>query len=176
MTSLKNRLLVGSVLTLLALGGMAVQIPSSMDPGLKFDLSEPFCIYGGLLLGPLAGLLIVGAKNALHHLLVSPHLIGHFCNLWAVGTMTVVTVVVFRRQRQRNNSVIKALSFSLAAGTLARIAVMIVVNLFAIQHYGLSLTEAERYALTASLLFNLAQGIATSLCLLLVIPLVSRRV
>jgi riboflavin transporter len=151
------------VLALLAFAGMILQVSYPPDPGLKFDLSEPFCVVGGILAGPWAGLLIVLLKNALHLRFVGGDLIGHVCNSWAVGTMTVVAAVLTRRRAS-----LPSASMALGAAVLARAAVMVPVNILAIQHYGMTTGEAARYAVTISLCFNLVQGLATSLLVLVV--------
>ena len=68
----------------------------------------------------------------------------------------------------------KALAMGLLAGIAARMVVMVVVNLFAIQHYGLTPAQALQYATTTALLFNLIQGAGTALLVLMISPILAR--
>ncbi|HOO96268.1 MAG TPA: ECF transporter S component [Caldisericia bacterium] len=163
------------LLSALAFVGMFVQISFPLAPFLKFDLSEIFCLLGGIVLGPISGLIIVVIKSFLHYVIIEPEIFGHVMNVIAVGTMTIVASYAYIfSQKVRGSSKVQNFWFAggLVVAIIARTAIMIPANWLAIlytpykDHFMLNgvfnWEFAGIYVYTQSLFFNLIQGVASA--------------
>ncbi|MCK5743207.1 MAG: ECF transporter S component [Caldisericia bacterium] len=169
-----------ALLSALSFAGTFIQLSFWLAPWLKFDLSEIFCILGGIIFGPWIGLLIVGLKNVLR-LMVSPDLIGHAMNFFAVGTMTVIVGYFCLLAKKRNKQPAERYSWIVAGlilGIIVRIGIMIPINWVAILYtpykevfmvdgvYNWGFARA--YVYTTTTIFNGIQGVVSAV---LVTPL-----
>ncbi len=161
-----KKLVVAALLVALSLAGMMFQVSYPVNPYLKFDLSEIFCILGGILLGPWVGLMIVALKSYLHLLLGSYDIIGHTMNVLAVGSMVVVTSLIFRPFRTNKNRW-GWLVFALLMGVIVRTLIMIPANLLVIKlwwgSYFPDMNAALFFVYIAAVSFNLIQGVASGI-------------
>jgi len=169
-----------ALLSALSFAGMFIQFSFWLAPWLKFDLSEIFCILGGIIFGPWIGLLIVGLKNSLH-MMVSPDPIGHAMNFFAVGTMTVIVGYFCLLAKKRNKQPAERYPWIVAGlivGLIARIGIMIPVNWVAVLYTpykevfmteaGYNWEFARAYVYTTTTIFNGIQGVVSAV---LVTPL-----
>jgi riboflavin transporter FmnP len=95
-------------------------------PFLQFDFSEAFCLIGGFVMGPLWGLGIVLLKNILHFS-IDGNWVGHISNFIAVGTMTVVSSLIWTSAKKKQN-IWPLIIIGLTIGVLIRIIIMIPAN------------------------------------------------
>lgn len=162
MTKTTKNLVVIAMLVALAVVGMIPQIPSPFDANLKFDFSEFFCILGGMVFGPLVGLLIVALKSAIHFGLFGGDLVGHLVNIVSVGVMVVAISLVFRPFKDTPKKWLW-LVISIIVGVVARVLVMIPVNMFVTSTIWLIPDQTTRivFVYGASVPFNLTQGIVS---------------
>lgn len=161
--STKNLVII-SMLMALSFIGFAIQFTIPMIAPLKFDLSEFFCIIGGLIFGPLVGLLIVAVKVILHYFFFEPEPIGHIMNFIAVGSMVVVSSLIFRPFREKQNKWMW-LIIGIVAGVIVRTAIMVPTNFIVLKHWWGSFfpdaVAAQAFVYGTSIPFNLIQGVAS---------------
>ncbi len=161
MTKTTKNLVFISLLMAFAFIGFAIQITVPMLAPLKFDLSEFFCILGGLIFGPLVGLLIVAVKVILHFFFFEAEPIGHIMNFIAVGSMVVVSSLIFRPFREKSSKWMW-LIVGIVAGVLVRTAIMIPTNFVVLKfwwgNYFPNAAAAQAFVYGTSVPFNLIQG------------------
>ncbi|MBP6926701.1 MAG: ECF transporter S component [Caldisericales bacterium] len=159
--SVKTIAIIG-VLACLAFVGMIFQVPSWMDPNLKFDFSEAFCLLGTFAFGPVAGVLIIAIKDLLHHFLIAPEPIGHVANFIAMSTFCLVSYAVFKPFSKNKNYLIW-LGVALLVGVVARTLIMIPTNMISIKFYGLDLKGMSQFVYFIAPIFNLILGTMSSI-------------
>lgn len=159
MTKTTKNLVTIAMLVALAVVGMIPQVPSPFNVNLQFDFSEFFCILGGLIFGPLIGLLIVFLKTSIHFLLFGGDLIGHGLNIVAVGVMTVVVSMIFRPFKDSPKKWLWMV-IGIISGVIARTLVMIPVNMITTSTIWLIPDETARmvFVYGSSVPFNITQG------------------
>lgn len=161
MTKTTKNLVTIAMLMAFAFVGYALQVTSPFSPWLKFDFSEFFCILGGMLFGPLVGLLITGVKVLLHFLFIEPEPIGHTMNFVAVGTMVVVISLIFRQFKDSPKKWLW-LIIAIMAGVVARALIMIPSNFIAMKFWWSSFFPEAQTAMlfvyASSIPFNITQG------------------
>jgi riboflavin transporter FmnP len=161
MTKTTKNLVTIAMLMAFAFVGYVLQIVSPFSPWLKFDFSEFFCILGGMLFGPLVGLLITAVKVLLH-MFVEPEPVGHVMNFIAVGTMVVVTSLIFRQFKDSPKKWLW-LMIAIIAGVVARALIMIPANFIAMKFWWGSFFPDSQSAMifvyASSIPFNITQGI-----------------
>lgn len=168
-----------ALLSALSFVGMYIQVSFWLAPWLKFDLSEIFCLLGGIIFGPWIGLLIVGMKNVLHYLLGSGQLIGVSMNFIAVGTMTLIVGFVWKRAKNEKNARTRynKLIIGLIIAVIIRIVIMIPTNwlILLFTFYGDNFIIAGTRSLNGAGIvylyihnpvFNVIQGILSSILLM----------
>lgn len=161
-----KKLVIASLLVALSFAGMMFQVSYPINPNLRFDLSEIFCLLGGIVLGPWVGLLIVAIKSLMHMILIQWEPIGHTMNVLAVGSMVVVTSLIFSSFRA-NKKRWGWLVLALLVGIIVRTLIMIPTNLLVIRlWWGLyfpDMNAALFFVYIAAPSFNLIQGIASGI-------------
>jgi riboflavin transporter FmnP len=162
MTKTTKNLVSIAMLMAFAIVGYMLQVTSPFSPWLKFDFSEIFCILGGMIFGPLIGLLIVAVKVLMHFLLVEPEPVGHVLNFIAVGTMVVVISLIFRAFRDSPKKWLW-LIIGIVAGVVSRALIMIPANFIAMKFWWGSFfpsaQDAMLFVYASSIPFNMTQGI-----------------
>lgn len=101
------------------------QVPYPGAPWLKLELSDVPALIGSFIMGPVAGLIIVGIKNVLFMLIrLSPEsIIGLPMNIIASGVMVLLCGAIYQRNKRFTTAII-----ALTAGALLSVAVMIPAN------------------------------------------------
>ena len=141
---------------------------------LKLDVSTLPGLVGGLMFGPVAGVLVELVKNILHFFLKNSDglLIGELANFLAGASFIAVAVAL-----QRRFKTVKALVAGLALGTLAMTLIMAAANYFLLLPayavmFQLSVEEllamfqmdsVWSYIIYAIVPFNLLKGLVLSL-------------
>ena len=164
MTKTTKNLVIAAMLVALAVVGMIPQVPSPFNPALQFDLSEFFCILGGLIFGPWVGLLITFLKTAIHFLTFGGDLIGHALNVVAVGVMVVVVSSIFRPFKGTPKKWLWMV-IAVVSGVIARTLVMIPVNFITTSTIWLIPDQTARmvFVFGSSVPFNLTQGVLSGM-------------
>ena len=159
MTKTTKNLVTIAMLVALAVVGMIPQVPSPFNTNLQFDFSEFFCILGGLIFGPLIGLLIVFLKTSIHFLLFGGDLIGHGLNIVAVGVMVTVVSMIFRPFKDSPKKWLWMV-IGIISGVIARTLVMIPVNMITTSTIWLIPDATARmvFVYGSSVPFNITQG------------------
>jgi riboflavin transporter FmnP len=141
---------------------------------LKLDVSTLPGLVGGLMFGPVAGVLVELVKNILHFFLKNSDglLIGELANFLAGASFIAVAVAL-----QRRFKTVKALVAGLALGTLAMTLIMAAANYYLLLPayavmFQLSVEEllamfqmdsVWSYIIYAIVPFNLLKGLVLSL-------------
>jgi len=161
-----TRLVTLSFLSAIAFVMQALNFPLPMFPQfLKIDFSEIPALIGGLLYGPVAGIVIEGLKNLLHFLFYGSDTgiipIGQLSNFIAGSLFVTLTVIISRKVGER-----KGLWMGLATATLVMAVVMTLANWYVIFpaysfliHW--TVTESQKWALIILGVapFNVVKGI-----------------
>lgn len=127
-------------------------------PFLEYDPSELVALVAGFAIGPLAGVLVVLLKNALH-MLTNPEPIGHLANFLAGATLVFVLASIYRLKKTR-----LVAGASLVAGSLAMTAVMAIANrYFFLPIWGVPSDQVAGLIASAIVPFNLAKAGMSSL-------------
>ena len=162
--SVKTITIIG-VLSCLSFLGMLIQIPFWVDPILKFDFSEIFCLLGTFMLGPVAGVLIIAIKDILRHFLVTPDAIGLTANFIALSTFCLVSYAVFKPFSKNKNYLIW-FGVALLIGVVARALIMLPTNEISIRLYGLNPQGWGKFIYYSAPLFNLISGTVSSIIMI----------
>jgi len=161
-----TRLVTLSFLSAIAFVMQALNFPLPMFPQfLNIDFSEIPALIGGLLYGPVAGIVIEGLKNLLHFLFYGSDTgiipIGQLSNFIAGSLFVTLTVIISRKVGER-----KGLWMGLATATLVMAVVMTLANWYVIFpaysfliHW--TVTESQKWALIILGVapFNVVKGI-----------------
>lgn len=161
MTKTTKNLVTIAMLMAFAFVGYYIQIPSPFSPWLKFDLSEFFCILGGMLFGPLVGLLVTGVKVLFHYMFIEPEPVGHVMNFVAVGTMVTVISLIFRQYKESPKKW-TWLMIAIISGVIARALIMVPANFIAMKIWWSNFfPDAQAsmiFVYASSIPFNITQG------------------
>lgn len=105
---------------------ISIPIPGIFPDFLKLDISDVPAIFGGMTLGPVAGLTIVLIKNLFQAMTASTTAwIGETANLLIGGSYVVIISIVYRYKKD-----IKGLFLGLLLGTIAMIIVGCLTNYY----------------------------------------------
>lgn len=105
---------------------IAIPIPGIFPDFLKLDISDVPAIFGGMTLGPVAGLTIVLIKNLFQAMTASTTAwIGETANLLIGGSYVVILSIVYRHKKD-----IKGLFLGFLLGTIAMIIVGCLTNYY----------------------------------------------
>lgn len=115
------------VLSAIAYVLMFISVPLPIFPSfLKIDVSDIPAIFGGISLGPMAGLTIVIVKNFLQGITASTTGgIGEFANVVIGGSYVLITCLLYKKIKG-----IKGVLFGGLAGTIAMTIVGCIVNYY----------------------------------------------
>lgn len=131
-------------------------------PYLKMDLSDIIALFGGVALGPTAGIIIEGIKNILNFILhSSTGGIGEVAN-FLVGIAYIVPISILYRKITSN----KGLILGLLLGTISMIVMACIANYFLlIPVYIPGMPAADRMTLILStyIPFNLIKAAVQSI-------------
>ena len=105
---------------------ISIPIPGIFPDFLKLDISDVPAIFGGMTLGPVAGLTIVLIKNLFQAMTASTTAwIGETANLLIGGSYVVIISIVYRYKKD-----IKGLFLGCLLGTIAMIIVGCLTNYY----------------------------------------------
>lgn len=130
-------------------------------PFLKLDFSNVFILIGGFALGPIPGVIILIAKEALC-LLKTSTVVGQLANLLIGLSYILLPILVYHFKKG-----IKTVIITLSVSTVLQVAVGLLVNRFInFPLYGLSV-EMFNSLFTVILLFNLIKAVVISILTIL---------
>ncbi|HLJ60482.1 MAG TPA: ECF transporter S component [bacterium] len=162
-----QRLVATAMFAAVAFVVMAVvQVPLlPYAPYLTYDPSDAVGLLAGVLYGPGAGVTVVLLKDALFFLLRARGPIGPAADFIAAATFVAVTAWAYRRVR---GSFARRLIYAAAAGTAARVLIMIPANfgLLALQ-FGMTPSRVAGMLLPVIVPFNAVKAAANALIALL---------
>lgn len=105
---------------------ISIPIPGIFPDFLKIDISDVPAIFGGMSLGPIAGLIIVFIKNLFQAMTASTTAwIGEIANLLIGGSYVVIVSLIYRHKKD-----IKGLLIGFILGTIAMIIVGCLTNYY----------------------------------------------
>jgi len=131
-----------------------------MPPFLKYDPSDVFAIVGGLVYGPMIGVMIVGMKNVMHMVVTGNFtIVSHLANFVAGGTLVFVSSLLYQRWRGTMH-----IGVALAIGSVCMALVMIPANyLVFLPYHGILGERAREMALFTVTPFNFLKAILSSI-------------
>lgn len=130
-------------------------------PFLKLDFSNVFILIGGFALGPIPGVIILIAKEALC-LLKTSTVVGQLANLLIGLSYILLPILVYHFKKG-----IKTVIITLSVSTVLQVVVGLLVNRFInFPLYGLSV-EMFNSLFTVILLFNLIKAVVVSILTIL---------
>ncbi|AKG74065.1 ECF transporter S component [Salinicoccus halodurans] len=161
-----QRLILISILAALSFILMLLQFPIPfMPPFLMVDFSDIPAFIGFILLGGMAGSLIIVLKIVLYALLMASEPIGPLANLLAAFSLLLPVYFMYVRSKTR-----KSLIAGFVLGILSLTFMMAVLNYFVLlPMYGLIIDHTDlianiRAVVTAGIIpFNLIKGIIVCL-------------
>lgn len=140
---------------------MYIEFPLPLFPSfLKYDLGDVPALLAAFAMGPLAGLLSELIKCAIFFLSGKGDagLVGAAANFAAGGALVVAAGWVYQKYHDLRGALL-----GLATGSVAMVAAMTVVNIYIfLPLWGVPAEQVVPMALTATVPFNLAKGILTS--------------
>lgn len=105
---------------------ISLPIPGIFPDFLKIDISDVPAIFGGMSLGPVAGLIIVFIKNLFQAMTASTTAwIGEIANFLIGGSYVVILSLIYRHKKD-----IKGLLIGFILGTIAMIIVGCLTNYY----------------------------------------------
>ena len=105
---------------------ISLPIPGIFPDFLKIDISDVPAIFGGMSLGPVAGLIIVFIKNLFQAMTASTTAwIGEIANFLIGGSYVVIVSLIYRHKKD-----IKGLLIGFILGTIAMIIVGCLTNYY----------------------------------------------
>jgi len=131
-----------------------------LPPFLKYDLGDVPALLAAFAMGPLAGILSEIIKCTIFFLSGKGDagLVGAAANFIAGGALVAGAGLVYRRFHDLRGAVL-----GLAAGSLAMVAAMTIANIYVfLPLWGVPAEQVVPMALTATVPFNLAKGVLTS--------------
>lgn len=130
-------------------------------PFLKLDFSNVFILIGGFALGPIPGVIILIAKEALC-LLKTSTVVGQLANLLIGLSYILLPILVYHFKKG-----IKTVIITLSVSTVLQVVVGLLVNRFInFPLYGLPV-ETFYSLFTVILLFNLIKAVVVSILTIL---------
>ncbi len=140
---------------------------------LQVDFSDIPALLGGIVIGPLAGILIELFKNVLDYLLTGSATgvpVGHVANFLAGITFILPVTYLYNRAKSK-----KGLSFALVFGAVIMAVVMSVLNYYLIlpaytyflNAPAMSGVQTRQMIVTAILPFNIVKGIIMGIVFML---------
>lgn len=166
-----QKLILISILAALSFILMLLQFPIPfIPPFLTVDLSDIPAFIGFLLLGGIAGSLIIVLKIVLYGLLMASEPIGPLSNLLAAFSLLLPIYFMYMRSKTK-----KSLIAGFTLGIISLTIMMAVLNYFVLlPMYGLIIDHTDlianiRAVVTAGIIpFNIIKGIIVSLAAYLV--------
>lgn len=159
------------ILSGLAFIAMLIEIPFPIAPWLKFDISESVVVYGTLVGGPLAGIIIGFSKSVLHFIITGSDSggVGQVTAFISAVSFSIPTYYVYKKLRK----IIPAL----LCGILVLVVVLVTLNYYFITPFYANLYKIEfinqmiekrdgsygKFIIYTYGLFNLMKGITVSI-------------
>jgi riboflavin transporter FmnP len=119
-----NRVALRGILSGLAFIAMLMEIPFPLAPWLKFDVSETIIVYGTLVGGPIAGVIIALCKSILHFFITGSDSggVGQVTAFIAGVSFAIPTYYLYKKTRN--------IIPSLVVGILTFTIIMVTLNYF----------------------------------------------
>lgn len=116
----------GGILTAISIVLMFIEVSLPFIPSfLELDLSNIPALIGGFAFGPIAGLLIVLAKDLIHMMISHTAFVGELADFLMSGSFTLVASLIYMSKKSRSRAFI-----GMGAGTVAITLMGAITNYF----------------------------------------------
>ena len=116
----------GGILTAISIVLMFIEVSLPFIPSfLELDLSNIPALIGGFAFGPVAGILIVLAKDLIHMMISHTAFVGELADFLMSGSFTLVASLIYMSKKSRNQAFI-----GMGLGTVAITIMGAITNYF----------------------------------------------